>query len=71
MKSRGGSKKRKATPPVEDHLPTESVLSCRIESSKILSDVLNCLVDSSRKDQLCYFEATQDSKFTENTINYT
>jgi len=55
------SKKRKASTEDDERIPIECVLSCRVESSKILLDVLNCLVDSSRKDQVCYFEATPSS----------
>lgn len=65
MSPRVGNRKRKASTERADLSNTnapEHVFSCQIESSKILSDVLNCLVDASRKDQLCYFEATSDSK---------
>lgn len=62
---RGGSKKRKGPSEPENgriQMQAESIFSCRIESSKILTDVLTCLVDSNRKDQICYFEATQECK---------
>ena len=41
---------------------TDFIFSCRLESSKILADVLHGLVDSNRKDQICNFVATQESK---------
>ena len=40
----------------------ELIFSCRIESNKIFSDLLNSLIEKERKDQLCHFEVTPESK---------
>ena len=37
------------------------MFSCRIESSKAISDVLTCLSSSSKKDQPCHIEATPEA----------
>ena len=42
----------------------ELIFSCRIESNKIFSDLLNSLIEKERKDQLCHFEVTPESKCT-------
>ena len=45
-----------------NNLDNELIFSCRIESNKIFSDLLNSLVEKERKDQLCFFEITRESK---------
>ena len=39
---------------------TGSTFSCKLESSKTLSEVLSCLIDPNRKDEFFTFEVTND-----------
>ena len=42
---------------------TGSTFSCKVESSKTLSEVLSCLIDPNRKDEFFTFEVTNDCKW--------
>lgn len=39
------------------------IFSCRLDSSKILADVLHGLIDRNQKDQVCYFEASEERTY--------
>ena len=42
---------------------TGSTFSCKVESSKTLSEVLSCLIDPNKKDEFFTVEVTCDCKW--------